>query len=323
MLEYASRSANQTSGDLPFSGHAGRIRAIEYSPDNRFLATAGEDATVRLWNPDTGKLIRFGDVLHGPLLGHVDVISSTCFSWDGQLVLDGSHAKTLCVWDSSTGDLRLRPFKGHSGSVTCIEYSPDNRFLATGGDDGTIQLWNLRTGEQTQLMTPNYAVRTLSICRFSRHMVAGSLPDGGFQIWDTATGATIQGPLRGPIDMTFSICFSSDASWAIDSAESRTICVWDTSSGALVTGPLRHDRLQGGIRAVACSPLKDRIACLSDKDEVVVWDAKTNEVVLSSASLFSTLYACDHQLIFNFTLSSGKIPFRRHDLACFTTRTML
>src|SRR5499426_2132612 len=39
------------------SGHTAEIRAVEYTRDGRFFATAGKDSTIRIWSPG-GALIR-------------------------------------------------------------------------------------------------------------------------------------------------------------------------------------------------------------------------------------------------------------------------
>ena len=63
-------------------------------PDGNLLATAGgTDATVRLWDPTTGK--PFGD----PFTGHNGTVNSVAFSLDGKLLATaGGTDATVRLW---------------------------------------------------------------------------------------------------------------------------------------------------------------------------------------------------------------------------------
>src|SRR5882724_8126357 len=49
--------------------HAGGVLTLVYSPDGKWLASAGHDKVIRLWDAETGKAIL-------SLEGHKDAVSS-------------------------------------------------------------------------------------------------------------------------------------------------------------------------------------------------------------------------------------------------------
>ena len=65
-----------------------------FSPDpgGRWVASAGEDSSVKVWDSRTGRLIR-------TFRGHTGLVSSLAFTPDGQRLFSGSRDKTVKVWD--------------------------------------------------------------------------------------------------------------------------------------------------------------------------------------------------------------------------------
>ena len=72
---------------------------------------ASDDATVRLWDADTGQPI--GD----PLTGHTDAVNGVAFSPDGHRLASASDDTTVRLWDADTGQPIGDPLTGHTGAV--------------------------------------------------------------------------------------------------------------------------------------------------------------------------------------------------------------
>ena len=114
------------------------------------LATASEDATVRMWSVRDGKLLR---TLRAPLPAGIDldIVRAVAVAPDGSWTAAGGWAATtwssrgyhfVYVFENATGAIaaRLGPLYG---AIVGLAVSPDGRYLAAttlAGDDG-LRVW--------------------------------------------------------------------------------------------------------------------------------------------------------------------------------------
>ena len=74
------------------AGHESYIEALVGAADGSLLASGGDDHTVRLWEPVSGKLLR-------TVRGHEGKVECLAFSADGRLLAAGCSDSTVLVWD--------------------------------------------------------------------------------------------------------------------------------------------------------------------------------------------------------------------------------
>src|SRR5207302_510773 len=131
-----------TTGEEQFrrADHEKPVSGVAYSSDGKTIATAGDEAVIRLWDAATGKrLLRLEG--HKPVDGYGGNMLAVAFSPDGKQLVSGGIDKTVRLWDVANGK-EMRRFGEHKGGVLCVAFTPDGKQVLTGGFDEPIRLWD-------------------------------------------------------------------------------------------------------------------------------------------------------------------------------------
>ena len=86
------------SGDLEatLKGHKLEVSEVCWNSESRFLVSASDDTSVRIWDYSTKSCVKV-------LLGHQDFAFCCCFNFKTTLVVSGSFDESIKIWDISEG----------------------------------------------------------------------------------------------------------------------------------------------------------------------------------------------------------------------------
>src|SRR6266851_2631491 len=124
---------------LTYTGHAGPVRAVAWSPDSHRLATLGDldpdtsPGVVHVWEVATGKRLL-------SYTGHGTPVRSLAWSPDGNRIasVDGANldaggtpdrSASAHVWDTTNGQ-RLLKYTGHTDTLWGVSWSPNSQRMS-------------------------------------------------------------------------------------------------------------------------------------------------------------------------------------------------
>ena len=215
---------------LPLAlGHSSPVHAVAVSPNGQVLATGGSDATIVIWDVETG-------IEQRCLEGHEDSVYCLAFSPDGQRLFSGSKDETAQLWDAHTGQERQTFHLG--GEVRSVEFSADGRLLLTATRSAGAVVWNAKSGARRQVFRPGFA---LGAARFTpeadRVVLYGE--SSSVLLQTVATGER-EREFYGHLGGVTAAAVSPDGMW-LATADSDLLRVWELETAELVAEWKGHE----------------------------------------------------------------------------------
>ncbi|MDQ3918641.1 MAG: WD40 repeat domain-containing protein, partial [Acidobacteriota bacterium] len=261
------------------TGHKDYVNQVSFSRDGRYVLTASDDGTARLWNWSDSEEWSAPVVLRG----HDGGVLTAALSQDGRLAVTGGADGTVRVWNSGAG---LKPerwsfgngrFKlvgatqyplatmwGHRRGVAEARFDKDGQHVLTVGDD--VRVWEPRL-ERLRASLPGReddGVLSASYSPDGTQVVTTGARGDTLQVWPLGEGGRVGAPTELGAGRQMSLrkpSFSPDNRhivaanngetgggpqevyvWARDAAPSSTPSKLDLGAGFAHRASFSHDR---------------------------------------------------------------------------------
>ena len=303
------------------------MRSLTFSPDGILLVSGSEDKTIKLWDIQTGGVVR-------TFQGHTDRVRSVSISANCTIIASGSNDKTIRLWDTQTGVCYC--IIQQEDIVASVHFFPLDPQYLTSVSGGKVSQWDIDGHQITpthngsctafssdgtkfafcnegvvQIQSPHSRAVVaefhmenveISYCCFSPNgRLFAIVVDHTAYVWDiTCSDPCLVETFIGHTGSINSLVFSSPTS-LISVSMDKSIKLWQVgtpptatdvtgSNSIILTSPIKSITLQA----------KDGIAISADSDGVVrIWDLSTGHCKASFQTPAQGDYQRDAQLINN------------------------
>ncbi len=262
----------------PYHPPSPRIsKSVAYSPDGRYLAAAGWENEVHVWQADKQGPPLVTLRKHGCSIRHI------AFSPDSRRLATASDDRTVRIWDVPTGE-EIDCLAGHADKVSRVAFSSDGWRIASASEDRTVKVW--ATGSLPSVFSPEKSsVKCVAFSPDSATLAAAG-HDGTIRLWDPRL-RVLQRVLRGHVEMVHSLAFSPTEQMLASAGRDHTIKLWNAVTGCELRTLTGHG---APVRTVVFSPGGDHLASAGEDGSIRLWDTESGEQLAQIDSRHGEVY---------------------------------
>ena len=264
------------------------VYTVVWSPNGKYIATAGSDHKVRVWDVTNKSIIE-------TYSGHQTTVNALAWSHDGTRVASADSTGIVKVWDAANGHTDVT-YTGHSGAVTALAWSPNDVRIASASDDMTVNVWDVIDGTTVYTYRGHHKpVTSVAWSHNGTRIVSGASGDKNeIQVWDATTGANVVTYSNPEAYSTVDAVAWSPDDTRIASSGDNTVRIWDAATGGktvsvICSGHQNTDTVD----TVAWSPDGTYVASGGYDNTVTICDSATGNTTLTYQDKSGSVYSLD------------------------------
>ncbi|KAI5149263.1 transcription initiation factor TFIID subunit 5 [Enteropsectra breve] len=208
-------------------GHSGPVYSVKFAYSNKFLLSASQDCTVRLWSLDLFKTVAIYKAHTFPIWS-VDIAPNDFYFASG-----GADRQAIVWCTKSSKPERL--IISSLSDVTVVKFHPNGNYLFTGSADHKVRMHDIETAKMVRVFCGHTdGISCLAVSHCGKYLLSGS-KDKNVILWEIET-SKILGKFVGHSAAVYSVSFSYFGTIICSTAADNSVRLWDMSDVSANTG---------------------------------------------------------------------------------------
>lgn len=204
------------------ANHGAVVHDLDLSPNGAYLASAGENKQIRVWNASNG-----GNGPKPTLAGFTAAVKSVAFSRDNTRVIGGAADGNALVFNLADG-LPEQAFASQTGAITAVGSLGDKgEQVVSVADDKTVQAWSLAAVRK--IAGHSKPVTSLELLSPAGTQFVSAGEDGTARIWNLSNGVAVRSINHGVA--LADVAASPDGQFIVTAATNGTARMWQVNNG--------------------------------------------------------------------------------------------
>ena len=266
------------------AGHTDYVNSVAFSLDGTALVSGSNDQTTKLWDIQTGGVVK-------TFCSNTGWVFCVSISPDQTTIASGS-VRTICLWNVQTGDCNCI-LHGHTNDINFVSFFPSNsQLLISASSDNTVRQWNVN-GHQVRSVYEGEGVA------FSPDGTLLVLWRGRFATIQKSNSGRVIAKLQVPGNVLQYCCFSPDGKF-VTGATGYIIYIWEITS----SGPNLIETLVGHTDDITSLTFSSSLISLSKDKSIKFWQIGASTDLESTLPTLASLVSVSLQANDGIALSS-------------------
>lgn len=242
--------SNNPNPTVTFEGHTNNVTALAVQAESKWMVTASEDGTVKVWDMRAATVQRN--------YRHKTPVNDVVIHPNQGEVISCDQEGNVRIWDLGENICTHHLIPEEDVPVRSVSVASNGTMLVAGNNNGNCYVWKMLNSRDITSLHPITRFRSHSkyitkvlLSPDVKHLATCSA-DHTSRIWSTENDFKMETVLRGHQRWVWDCAFTADSAYLVTACSDHYVRLWELSSGQIARQYRGHHK---GVISVALNDI--------------------------------------------------------------------